>query len=47
MFGILGRKNAGQLLLDMVRSGDAILFKGSRGLHTEKVLEILKEEWNG
>lgn len=38
-------EHAAQLLLDLVRRGDAVLFKGSRGLHTEKVLEILKEEW--
>jgi UDP-N-acetylmuramoyl-tripeptide--D-alanyl-D-alanine ligase len=38
---------AGKILMGLVRRGDAVLFKGSRGLHTEKVLEILKEEWNG
>ncbi len=38
---------AGRILLDIVEVGDTILFKGSRGLHTEQVLEILKEEWKG
>lgn len=38
-------EDAGRILLGLVRRGDGVLFKGSRGLHTEKVLEILKEEW--
>ena len=38
-------QQAGQILMQVIRKGDAVLFKGSRGLHTEKVLEILKEEW--
>ena len=40
-------EEAAKILTGLVRRGDAVLFKGSRGLHTEKVLEILKEEWNG
>ncbi len=47
IFAAADAEQAGQILLDNVRHGDTILFKGSRGLHTEKVLEILKEEWKG
>jgi len=33
---------AGQFLREFVRPGDAILFKGSRGVHVERVLAALK-----
>lgn len=36
---------AAAALLERVRPGDTVLFKGSRGLHTEDVIKILKEEW--
>lgn len=45
MYAATDAEDAGRILLGLVRRGDAVLFKGSRGLHTEKVLEILKEEW--
>ena len=38
-------QEASNILLGLVKKGDAVLFKGSRSLHTEKVLDILKEEW--
>src|SRR5262249_10218500 len=36
---------AGDLLMQEIRSGDAVLVKGSRGVRTEKVLEKLLEKF--
>jgi UDP-N-acetylmuramyl pentapeptide synthase len=35
-------EEAARALADFVRAGDLILVKGSRGVHTEKVVEALK-----
>jgi UDP-N-acetylmuramoyl-tripeptide--D-alanyl-D-alanine ligase len=37
-------EEAAEALADFVRSGDLVLVKGSRGVHTEKVVEALKEK---
>ena len=36
---------AGEMLASLVEAGDAILIKGSRGVKTEKVLEVLSEKF--
>jgi UDP-N-acetylmuramoyl-tripeptide--D-alanyl-D-alanine ligase len=36
-------ESAGQHLRSLARPGDAILFKGSRGTHVEKALEMFLE----
>jgi UDP-N-acetylmuramoyl-tripeptide--D-alanyl-D-alanine ligase len=36
-------EEAAEALADFVRAGDLVLVKGSRGVHTEKVVEALKE----
>ena len=36
---------AGELLVEMVRKGDAVLVKGSRGVRTEKVIDKLLEKF--
>lgn len=36
---------AGEMLVEMVRSGDVVLVKGSRGVRTEKVIEKLLEKF--
>jgi UDP-N-acetylmuramoyl-tripeptide--D-alanyl-D-alanine ligase len=36
---------AGEALVGFVRPGDLVLVKGSRGVHTEKVVEALKERY--
>jgi UDP-N-acetylmuramyl pentapeptide synthase len=33
------------MLASLVEAGDAILIKGSRGVKTEKVLEVLSEKF--
>jgi UDP-N-acetylmuramoyl-tripeptide--D-alanyl-D-alanine ligase len=35
-------EEAAEALADFVRAGDLVLVKGSRGVHTEKVVEALK-----
>ena len=35
-------QEAGQFLREFVRRGDAILFKGSRGVHVERALAAMK-----
>ena len=35
-------EEAGMALAEFVRPGDLVLVKGSRGVHTEKVVEALK-----
>jgi UDP-N-acetylmuramoyl-tripeptide--D-alanyl-D-alanine ligase len=35
-------EEAARELIDFVRPGDLVLVKGSRGVHTEKVVEALK-----
>ncbi len=37
---------AGEIVADMVRPGDVVLVKGSRGVRTEKVIEKLLEKFN-
>jgi len=37
---------AGELLVSMIRRGDVVLVKGSRGVRTEKVIEKLIEKFN-
>lgn len=37
---------AGRFLSQMVRPGDLVLIKGSRGVHTERVVAILKETFH-
>jgi UDP-N-acetylmuramoyl-tripeptide--D-alanyl-D-alanine ligase len=32
-------EEAGEFLKDYLKSGDAVLFKGSRGVHVERALE--------
>src|SRR3712207_3392365 len=36
---------AAEALADFVRRGDLVLVKGSRGVHTERVVEALKERF--
>jgi UDP-N-acetylmuramoyl-tripeptide--D-alanyl-D-alanine ligase len=36
---------AGRMLVDIIGPGDAVLVKGSRGVRTEKVLEVLSEKF--
>ncbi len=36
---------AAEALVGFVRPGDLVLVKGSRGVHTEKVVEALKERF--
>ena len=36
---------AAEVLAGFVRPGDLVLVKGSRGVHTEKVVEALKERY--
>ena len=36
---------AAEALADFVRPGDLVLVKGSRGVHTERVVEALKERY--
>ena len=36
---------AGQMLAEIVASGDAVLIKGSRGVRTENVLQVLSEKF--
>jgi UDP-N-acetylmuramoyl-tripeptide--D-alanyl-D-alanine ligase len=36
---------AAEALISFVRPGDLVLVKGSRGVHTEKVVEALKERY--
>jgi UDP-N-acetylmuramyl pentapeptide synthase len=38
-------EEAGAALAEFVRPGDLVLVKGSRGVHTEKVVEALKERY--
>src|SRR2546423_11768208 len=37
--------DAADALAGFVREGDLVLVKGSRGVHTEKVVEALKAKW--
>ncbi len=36
-------EEAGEAVASFIRPGDLVLVKGSRGVHTEKVVERLKE----
>jgi UDP-N-acetylmuramoyl-tripeptide--D-alanyl-D-alanine ligase len=36
---------AGEMLAEMIEPGDAVLIKGSRGVRTEKVLEVLSKKF--
>ena len=38
-------EEAAEALVRFVRPGDLVLVKGSRGVHTEKVVEALKEQY--
>ena len=38
-------EDAADALADAVREGDLVLVKGSRGVHTEKVVEALRERY--
>jgi UDP-N-acetylmuramoyl-tripeptide--D-alanyl-D-alanine ligase len=38
-------EEAGAALAEFVQPGDLVLVKGSRGVHTEKVVEALKERY--
>ena len=38
-------EEAADALVKEVRPGDLVLVKGSRGVHTEKVVEALKERY--
>jgi UDP-N-acetylmuramoyl-tripeptide--D-alanyl-D-alanine ligase len=38
-------EEAAEALAGFVRPGDLVLVKGSRGVHTERIIERLKERW--
>lgn len=40
-------EEAGAALLEEVRTGDLLLVKGSRGVHMERIIELLRERYEG
>ncbi|MBI5374077.1 MAG: UDP-N-acetylmuramoyl-tripeptide--D-alanyl-D-alanine ligase [Candidatus Schekmanbacteria bacterium] len=47
VFSFSGAEEAGRALVDMLSSGDSVLVKGSRGVHLETVVAMLKEKFGG